>query len=118
MATVFSQATTTIPSGTFTSPNFTMPTGIVSVTIAFTVASPDITDATKSMTYEMDRSDGVGGWLFDNGFTWVGNSIGNKTGLPQSPSITVDVGPLAGQICRMRLILPLSVQTAVLITTT
>lgn len=97
-----------------------MPTNITLVSIAFTVSAPDITDPTKSMTYAMERQDpnNAANWLFDNGFTWVGNSISPKTGLPVSPSSTTDVGPLAGQTCRVRLVLPSSLLTAVAVTAT
>ena len=116
--TIFTLPTSTLPPGVFTSQSFVMPSGFAVITIAFTVSQPDIADPTKSMTYEMDRQDPNNSthWLFDNGFTWIGNTINSRTGLPDSPIIGVDIGPLAGQTCRIVLNLPTGLNTAILVT--
>src|SRR5437588_1383326 len=115
--TIFTLPTSTLPPGVFTSQSFVMPSGFAVITIAFTVSQPDIADPTKSLTYEMDRRDpnNVSNWLFDNGFTWTGNSL-DRNGNPISPVIRVGIGPLDGQTCRIILTLPSTLQTSILVT--
>jgi len=110
-------ATTILPAGSFTSSNFTCPTGIGSVTIALTVQVPDITDITKTLSLALWRetSPGSGTFQFDCGFTWVGGTL-NKQGLPASPFMVVAVGPLAGTLCQVRATLSKPLLTAVLVT--
>lgn len=114
---VLSLSARTFPSGTFTSPTFTIPLAIARVLIGIAVSPPDVSDPTKSLTFILERQDpqNSSNWLFDCSFAWKGNTIG-KGGQPESPSISVDVGPLAGQTCRFHAILPSSLNAAVALT--
>lgn len=108
---IFSRSVLTIPEGEFTSPEFTVPQqGAKTVAASFTIAAPDISDSTKKIVYVFERKDAQGDWKFDHGFTWQGNTIDPRNSLPMSPSIIVDIGPLAGATCRLRLSLTGSVR--------
>lgn len=109
--------TTVLPAGLSTSPNFTFPNGLSSVTTQFTVQAPDLTDPTITMDFELWRETfaGSGVFVFDHGFTWKGNAVSSKTGLPVSPSQTADVGPLSGLACQLRITLNKPLHTAVVV---
>src|ERR1700751_3521849 len=95
---LFSLPSRLIAAGTFISPTFVVQSGFKQVTAVFTIGALDIADSTKSIIYEMDRQDpnNAANWIFDNGFTWQGNTIDPNTGLPGSPTISVETGPLDG----------------------
>lgn len=114
----FNLPAATYPKGVFTSPQFTIPDGIAQVIVVIVVSAPDISDPTKSLTFELDRRDPAdsNNWLFDHGFTWQGGSL-DKSGQPASPSSFTGVGPLAGQVCRFRITLPDSLTASLAIST-
>jgi hypothetical protein len=117
MATVLNVASRLFNAGTFTSSNFTIPLGVNSVTVTFTLATADVTNTANTMTFSVNRSNGAGGWIFDNGFTWQGGPNNPRTGLPKNPTITVDVGPLAGQTCQVVVVLNNAITSSILVTT-
>lgn len=105
---VFSLPTTTVfPAGTTTSPDFSFSAGINLVVTQFAVQPPGITDPTLTMDFSLmaELVPGSGVFSKDHGFTWNGNMIDPKTGNPVQPSMTVDVGPLAGLKCHVVLVL-------------
>lgn len=94
---------------------FTMPTGVDALQVAFTVASPDISDPSETLEYEMDYSrDGGVTWLFDNGFGgWIGGQL-DKHGNPAQPFISVNgLSHLAGFLCRIILTTTKPMTTAI-----
>jgi hypothetical protein len=103
----------TFPAGEFTSPTFTIPNGVNQVRITFTIAAADAGDATKSLSFTCERRDpnNANNWIFDHGFTWQGNADA------KSPSMEVDVGPLAGQTCRFRAALSQALSASASVTT-
>lgn len=118
--TVFSLPNTTVwNSGTTTSPDFTFGTGITLVTTQFSVQPPGITDSTLTMTFSLmaELSPGSGVFTEDHGFTWHGDMLDPKHGnTPAQPSITVDVGPLAGLKCHVIMVLSKSMTAGVVVT--
>lgn len=119
MATILAlPGNTVFSAGAFVSPNFTFPAGINSVATQFAISPADAADAAASITFELWRESfsGSGVFVFDHGFTWQGGSVNPRTGLPWQPSMTVEVGPLAGMLCQIRLTLAKSITSGVTVT--
>jgi hypothetical protein len=89
--TLFNAPSKTYAADPFTSPTYTVPAGVTSITTSFTIAAADASDPTKNLSFECDRFDVASQtWKFDHGFTWVGGQVNPKTGLFFQPSVTVD----------------------------
>lgn len=116
ISSAFAVSSTNIPSGTFTSPNFTIPNTVSVITTQFTIDPLDAADPTKTFTFELWREASLGVFTLDHGFTWQGGLIDPKTGLPFQPSMTVEVGPLAGVKCQIRATLSKSLTAAIAVT--
>lgn len=110
---------TTIPSGNFISSNFMMPVGISIITTQFIINPTDLANPTKSFTFGLWRETTPSSDVFilDHGFSWTGGMTDPKTGLLPQPSMIVEVGPLAGVKCQMRIILSQSLTSAIEVTT-
>ena len=117
MAEILNVSVQLFGAGTFTSPTFTVPSGIANVTATFVISPLDVIDQAKTMSFTLNRSDGSGGWIFDHGFSWQGGPNNLITGLARNPSIRVDVGPLDGQQCQVVMVLSKPMTCSILVTT-
>ncbi len=100
-------------SGTHSSSNVPIPTGLTGrVTFATVIGPTNLLDPSKSINFEIDSSsDGIT-WQFVAGFTWQGDpnwntNLNPSTGLPDpGPYISFNMAEILGKQIRARVSIP------------
>ncbi len=96
-----------VVSGTLTSPGVDIPAGLTGlITFSAAINSPDISDPSKTLNFEVDESsDGGATWQFNVGFPWQGNML-DENGVACSPWCVINIAEVSGKKIRARLSVP------------